>query len=203
VNRANDSSTTAEATVTVVVAKQAIPEQWIVREPEKYGVLRPVPVSRVPKECLRSLKALKNVRVGRAFAEGQAIDANAIEGPECLGGSDIPPARVAVPLRIRSTSITGDVVRPGAKADVVWVYSVPLLYNGGRESGIKTILTDVPVVAVDKLGKCKDGARPQTVELLVTFETSRKDAVEFKLAVDNGEIRLRVKSPGDDPTKER
>jgi Flp pilus assembly protein CpaB len=196
-SRADDSSTTAEPTVTVVVAKQAIPTQTVIREPEKYFALRSVPVSRVPKECLRSLKCLKDIRVTRAFAEGQPFDANAIESKESLGGRHFVPQPVSIPLRIKSTKITGDVIRPGSKADVVWVYSIE------GECGIKTIFTDLPVIAVEKCGTCNDSDTPRTRELLVTLAGSPREAASMRIAAENGEIRLLVKSPGDDPTKEK
>jgi Flp pilus assembly protein CpaB len=196
-----NARTTTEPTTTVLVAKRAIAAIETLTEPEKFFETRSILACRAPKGCFHSIVELKikgEVRLRRNLQEGEPIDENAVYTKEALGYSCMRwPAAISIPLHIKSTMITGDVVRPGSKADVVWAYSIE------GTCGIKTIFTDLPVIAVEKCGACNDSATPRTRELLVTLAGSPDEAASMRIAAENGEIRLRVKSPGDDPTKEK
>jgi pilus assembly protein CpaB len=183
--------------VDVVVCKKEVPPQTVIRNPDDYFVVEKRGDG-VPASAVRDLKNLTNVRISRKVKEGDYVLADNVESKESLGlTADVPKGKIAAAIRVNAEKLTGGFVKAGHHVDVVWTYKLREV-NGREQVGAGIILQNMEVLAVDtETKKTSDGSTTK-IGQTVTIAVSPEESMKLKLAQDNGDVSLALRSVGDD-----
>jgi pilus assembly protein CpaB len=153
------------------------------------------PSQTVPPGALTKLDDVQGKRCRTKLYAGEPILVGKL-GDETGASKNIPPGYRVTSVRVDAVSSTSSLIQPGDRVDVL-VHLAANPAAGISSTTTKTILKDIKVYAVDSVfvGKEHDEqvASAKTISLLVT----PAQAETVALIGEAGQIRLVLRSPGD------
>lgn len=173
----------ARPTVKALVARRKVQPWVLIKEPEKWFVVRAVPV-RPGGEYLRSFDEIRGKRLNKYIHAGQCVTTKDLLKPEDMGGFHRWVGRRAVALTFpRDPNFSPAFA--GARVDV-WLHPP----DPGVKGFPRVILRNMKVVETeDTLSKRQERL------VRVTLEATPDQAAKFALAANEGRLRLVVRAP--------
>src|SRR5262249_39764431 len=161
-------------------------QTFIKTNPEDYFELVKKPESGVPGSAVRDLKSLNNVKVTHALKEGDYVRSDDVEDKNAAGvPGQLPKGMRAVAIRVNAEQLVAGLVMPSHRVDIVWTYR-----GANGVPGVKTILQDMEVIAVDAIRQKGNDGQNSIVGQTVTIALKPEEAMELLLAKENGEVSL-------------
>jgi pilus assembly protein CpaB len=174
----------------VVVASRDIPAKT--RLAGDMFRLEAIPREYIHPQAARSLEEVVDCIATTPLMEGEQVLKSRINAPG--DGKDglsylVPLGKRALTIAVDQVSGIAGMLRPGDRVDVGAVVSIP--YSNGEPYGL-VVLQDIEVLAVgQKTGDDKSADQYETVTLAVNLE----EAEALMLAIQEGRVRLLLRSP--------
>jgi Flp pilus assembly protein CpaB len=177
-------------TVTVLVAKQKLPQWTLVKDPAKMFEPKETLKTDAPKTAVFSMEELKDRILIRGVSQGQAVVMEDLQDKNKNSlDTQITPGMRAIAIKAEASSAVGGFVLPGSHVDIIHVGR----YNDHVES--RLLLQRILVRAIDLLPVRPDD-RSGMVPTTVTLEVTPEQALMLA-AVRDGNLTLSLRSVTD------
>lgn len=153
------------------------------------------PVDSLPDGALRSVDEAKNLVASSAIYKGEPITSKrAVDtSRSSLLATRIAPNMRAVSVKVDEVRGVAGFLLPGSHVDVL---ATTKGGKGGKIVETKTVLQNVPVLAVDQRASPDGEDKPVVVDA-VTLEVSPQDAEILVRSTREGKIQLALRNPQD------
>jgi len=179
-----------EEQVTVLVAKQKVPQWTQLKEPQKLFEEKIVPKSQAGMKAIGRLEDLKDKRVSVAVKTGDQISTDEVVSAADGLAMMIPPGHRAYSISVNAATAASGFILPNSRVDVVSTVS------RGEQSFAQTILQNVLVLAVNQTAVV-DGQTTAMMANTVTVAVTPDDVQALSLAGSQSELKLSLRPIGE------
>src|SRR5262245_60906875 len=179
-----------EELVTVLVARQKIPQWTQLKEPHKFFEEKLIPKSQSVMKPVTRLEDLKDKRVNVAVKTGDQLGQDDLVGAADGLPHMIPQGHRAYAIPVNPATAASGFILPGSHVDVISTVS------RGEQSFTQTILQNVLVLAVNQTAVV-DGQTTALPASTVTVAVTPEDAQALSLAGSQSELKLSLRPIGE------
>jgi pilus assembly protein CpaB len=178
--------------VTVLVAKQKIPNGTLIKDPQKFFVEKQYIKGEEPKKAIRTWEQVKDKRLNKALSEDQFVTGDELMDPKQTGIEVlVPPGMRALAIKVNAASVVAGFVLPNSRVDIVQTV------RSGDNSETRTILQNMLVLATDGVKERPDD-KASMLASTVTLAAKPEDVQKLRLAEAIGELSLALRGAEDE-----
>ncbi len=177
--------------VKVLVAKQNLMPMYI-KDPEQFFVEKDFIKGQEPKKAAKSFDEIRAKFLNKPLSAEQWVSVDDLLKKDQLG-LQVPEGMRAVTIRVNIDTIVAGFVLPNSRVDVVNTVRA----DSARDSYSQIILENMLVLAVDTLD-VKDPDKRTNLSNTATLAVTPEEGMKLALAGTMGELRLMLRTPGDD-----
>lgn len=191
--KADANAARAEATVSVLVAKERIPAGTDIKTVAAgLTQAKSIPKSAAPNDALTDLAAVPGLVTASDVYPGQVLVRAGFSAAQNSGGLTIPTGKLAVSVQLGDPQRVAGFVLPGSEVAVLDTYPVAGSNGSQSTSATRTLFPRVTVIAVGPTAltpppgaKTADKAVPAAI---LTLAVSQADAERLVQATQTGKL---------------
>jgi pilus assembly protein CpaB len=181
-----------EEKVSVLVAKQDIPINTLIKDPNALFVLKEFAKGQEPKKAIQDPDKIKDRKLNKSLSEEQFVTAEDLIDPNQSSlDTRVPKGMRAIGLKVSPDSIAGGFVLPFSRVDVVSTVKT------GERSYSQIILQNMLVLAADTKIDPEEG-KQSMIATTITLAARPEEAQKLRLAGSLGELSLILRRHDDE-----